>query len=177
MWRTIFKQSTLNSLLWCIHQQHLTGKLSIGLTIQEIHLFVATYCALLTICDAFQLEIWKSFWTFLSELLHLDPSQSLSACSKMPASCMCCWIKQEQLPQSSYTQKFRASLQSEGVRLSLIAPLPFPFVFLQSRELQLLLFLEVGSFNLLELCTWIFPCVFSVACRTFSDLWFMNNSL
>lgn len=59
--------------------------------------------------------------------------------------------------------------------LSFIAPLHFPFVFLQSRELQLLLFLEVGSCNLLELCTWLFLLCF-LSCRTFSDLWFINNN-
>lgn len=42
----------------------------------------------LTICDAFHLEIWKSFRTFLSELLHLDPSQSSHAPSSLLHACV-----------------------------------------------------------------------------------------
>lgn len=80
------------------------------------------------------------------------------ACSKIPASCMCCCTKEEKLPQVG-THKFWASLQLEGVRLSLIAPLLSSSCFFKSGNCSYSFFLEVGSFNLLEFCTGIFFCV------------------
>lgn len=101
-------------------------------------------------------------------------SISVFACSKIPASCMCCCTKEEKLPQVG-THKFWTSLQLEGVRLSLKAPLLSSSCFFKAGNCSYSFFLRWVPLICLNFVQGFSFVLWS--CRTFPGLWFINNSM